>query len=316
MLNHYFKLSLHLSVFLYILLFFLSCKAFAVKNICIVTSKSIGPYNEAADGFRDVLNKAGYTKSNINIIFYDMKGKPENMSRIISEIEWKKPDVIYTIGTPATKDIIEKIENTPIIFSMVLNSKSYEFISKNRIGGVSIDIYIKDQIEIIKKVMPNIKKLGVLYDPVNNKDLIKQIEKLVFESGISIISQAVANNNEVSTAFRSISGKIDMLWLLPDTTVITSENVDYLINAATLLRIPVYGLSKAYVDKGALVALYVDYYDIGVQAGEIANTYFRHGKISFQNPDRIFSAINLKTARALNLKIPEFIVKSASYKVE
>jgi putative ABC transport system substrate-binding protein len=98
--------------------------------------------------------------------------------------------------------------------------------------------------------------------------------------------------------------RIDILWMLPDPTVITPAMVEYLFQFSFQYNVPIFSFADKYVEMGAVAALVVDPHDLGVQAGEIVKTLSAGRK----GPIRVYARnprlmINTKMAEKMGLKI-------------
>jgi putative ABC transport system substrate-binding protein len=115
-------------------------------------------------------------------------------------------------------------------------------------------------------------------------------------------------------ALRAIIPKIQALWLVPDSTVLTEDSLKFVMDTTLDSNVPVVGFSSELVRSGALVGLSVRYEDVGRQAGALARKILseqgRPVTITFP-PERLRLALNLKTARFLGIVIPPEVVSHA-----
>ncbi len=118
----------------------------------------------------------------------------------------------------------------------------------------------------------------------------------------------VYNREETVNAIKDLEGKIDAIWMVPDTTVVMPFSIKYMLLFSFRNKIPLFGLSDKYVKRGALLAVSFDATDMGRQAGELALQILK--KENDENSSLIFARalklfLNLKTAKIMGLKIPE-----------
>jgi putative ABC transport system substrate-binding protein len=131
--------------------------------------------------------------------------------------------------------------------------------------------------------------------------------------GISIVSEAVQTEQDVPQALNAIKGRIDALWLLPDSTVLTENTLDFLMSTTLEAHIPVVGFSAGLVHSGALVAAYVHYGDIGKQAARLSQQLVGQTSPSRLGtiipPERVQQSINQKSARFLSLSLTPDVLR-------
>ncbi len=111
-----------------------------------------------------------------------------------------------------------------------------------------------------------------------------------------------------------MKGKIDAFWMLPDLTVITPETVEYLLLFSLENTVPILTFAQKYVELGALLCVGIDAFDIGAQAGEMAEKILsgRDVKdVQWVDARKAVISINLKVARKLGITIDEKVIMKA-----
>lgn len=278
----------------------LSASAWATE-IIVVKSANLKPYNDALRGFKST------SKANIKeILLSEMNGL-----YLEKEIIRRNPDLILTVGEDALSQV-KDIRGIPIVFMMVSNP--YAILSgESNITGVSMNILAKKQVDMVLEVIPKVKRIGIIYDPNNTSQLVKEIQSS--SNGITIIAQRVNNSKEVPLIVKNLKGQyIDVIWLLPDITVITKETMEFMLIFSLENGIPILAFSDKYVENGSLMALDIDAVDIGLQAGEMANKILsgiNTSNIPIGSPRKAVLSLNLKTATKLSIAISEEVLKKA-----
>ena len=306
---------------LYMIVFLGKAEGFSstkLFNICVVKSLNIKPYNVALEGFLEVLQKKGYSEGeNLILNYYLIERRKEN---IIEEIRDKKPDLILTIGTEATQKIWQAgVADIPVVFSMVLGPVERGFVktrqkSGNNFTGASMDIPSNAQIKAIKSVIPQAKKIGVVYNPLETGKVVERTVSLVKRVGLELKAIAITSPKEVPDAITNLVNKIDVLWLVPDSTVVSEQSLPYILSRTLKNRIPVLGYAAYVVKKGALLGLSCDYEDIGRQAGELSLEILRGEKPSnlpITVPRRTLLSVNIKAAKRVEIEVPPHVLKEA-----
>jgi ABC-type uncharacterized transport system substrate-binding protein len=124
---------------------------------------------------------------------------------------------------------------------------------------------------MLKAVVPHVKRIGVLYNPIETGALVGPAAKEVAALGLELMAIPVTSPDRLQDGLRRLERHIDALWSVADSTVFASDRAIELLLRQTLhSKIPCMGLSPAFVKAGALLALAVDYQDVGGQCGEQA----------------------------------------------
>jgi putative ABC transport system substrate-binding protein len=227
-------------------------------HILVVQSTRVKPYEEAFRGFSRVCRHEA-----IRIVVSEVK---EN--EIHEFIREEQTRLIVAIGADALEQV-KLVRNIPILFLMVLNPTKIVQEAKN-ITGVLMTPSPVQQIDLIRKALPSVAKIGVLYDPVNLAKYVRQAADAARPLGLELVAREVRAPREVPGALLRLRGEIDALWMLPDPSVVSPETMEFFILFCGENRIPLITFSRKYVDMGALLALDVNPYDMGMQAGEMA----------------------------------------------
>ncbi|MFH1288757.1 MAG: ABC transporter substrate-binding protein [bacterium] len=281
------------------------CSADEQTAVAVIFSSDIEPYQQAWRSFKEFLDQK---KVALRVSKYNLKEKqPE---AICSEINKEKPDLVFTLGSAASKLAKEKIGDIPVLFCMVMDPQAV--IGLN-ITGVSMDIPAMMKLENIKRVLPDVKKIGLIY----SFKLTQQYEKILQASeelGFQIIGMEIASGKELHSALKEMSHQIDCFLMIPDPEIYFPQSVKYLLLESLRNKFKVVGLSSFYTKAGALVSFDCDYKDLGRQAGKIALRIFNGEKpndIKFIIPGKIKVSINLITAERLGIEISQDIIKEA-----
>ncbi len=277
--------------------------AHAQTKIAIVKSKNIAAYNEAVTGFTNALKSR-----NANATYDEY---PVTTTNLIGTLKTTKPDIIYTLGTSATKTVSKAITTTPVVFAMVMDPRGAG-IQGSHVTGASLDIPANLLIQSLKRTLPDARNVGVIYNVAENNDFITTAKKTAQNLGLNLKPYAVKSSKEIPD-MKDLD--IDALWMIPDTLVCKTANVESIFLASLKHKIPVMGISSSYAKAGAIMAVSCDYKDIGAQAGEIAHMILngtKPGSIAISYPRKTKLYLNLAVADRLKIKIPGNIVSEAA----
>lgn len=294
------------------LLCIISALSFCAVNdgvtIAILKSRDIEPYNIAMQSTITALQEKGIK---VNIIMYDMTTGED----IIQWLKSARPDVILSIGTESTKSIHGSVRDTPIVFSMVLDPAGNGFINPaDNITGVAMDISPVEQFEALKSILPNVKRVGIVYNPENTGSIIEEAMTCMDKFGLQFITRQVNTNKEVPDVLEKLIGKVDILWAVPDSTVFSPMAYEHILLFSLRNKIPIMGFSPNFVRAGALFTLSCDYEDIGKQTGEIIAAILNGDKsydIPVAFPRKTLLILNARCAEVMGIEIPEDVFKKA-----
>jgi putative ABC transport system substrate-binding protein len=223
--------------------------------MAVVVSADIKPYREVLQGLREAA-RCGIQEVALR------DGDPlERISSI-------SPDVVVAIGTDAFRKV-RPLRDLPLVHVMVIPSEAKSVRSANR-SGVSMDIAPATWFATMKRLFPNVKRVGVPYNPENTGAFVSEAQRAAREAGIDLVTRDVRGPDDVPQALTGMNA-IDVLWMLPDPTVAAPPMVEHLIRHSIRYRVPIMTFSKKYLDMGAVASLDVDPRDMGLQAGELAN---------------------------------------------
>ena len=125
------------------------------------------------------------------------------------------------------------------------------------------------QFQAFKSVVPSLKKVGLVYSDETSSLLAAEMKKASSKSGLMLVEKKVASDKEVPNAIRNLKGQIDGLYLPPDRTVAKRDAFQFIALFTFENNLPFMAPTGRFVKKGALVALMIDYEEVGKQAGKI-----------------------------------------------
>ena len=307
------KSHIYTALIIVLLIFFHSAEcAYAEKTAIVIKSQDLSAYNEVIKGFQKQC-----LRNNINIMtVYDLKGKMKIGNKIVRKIRREKPDIVLTIGVLAATVAKGEIKDIPIIFCMVINHARFQLAGPN-ITGISTEIAIEDQLKGYRSILGPLKNIGIIYDPSKTGNIIENAEVEMKHHGVNLYKFEVTSSKMIPEAMENLIGKIDALWLLPDSTVVTRKSFGLIKTKTLENKVPLLCTSDVFVKAGALAAVFADYKYIGTQAAHLANELFgmpSPSSLGIVNPHSLKLAINTDTAEKLGLnleaaqRLPQIIV--------
>jgi putative ABC transport system substrate-binding protein len=258
-------------------------------DVVVVKSADLKPYRDALRGFKDASS-------------CDVSETELNDDRDLDKIRRKRPDVVLAIGTTAFKKL-RTLDTVPVVYVMAVLAEADRALPPN-ISGVSMEIAPAAYLAAMKQVFPAAKRVGLLYDPRNMQTFVGEASREAAAAGLELTNRPVPDPAGLAAALGSMRDAIDILWVLPDPTVVTPETIDYLLRFSIQYNIPLFAFSKKYIEMGAIASLDADPFDMGAQAADLANSIVAGGKGAvrlYARKTRL--SINRKAANKMGVKI-------------
>lgn len=273
----------------------------SAEEIVVVKSSGIKPYNDALDGFRRTCR---CTVRELNL----PETGQNNIQEKILEIG---PDAVLAIGMDALNGV-GKIDNLPIFYTM-LTELTPEFAEKRKkYSGTNMDILPETYLGYMARLFPKARRIGIIYSKRNTGQFLSEALAISNSMGFEIIAREVSTPARVPAVIESMKGKIDIFWMLPDTDVITSETVDYILLFSFQNNVPIFSFSNKYVKMGALASLSIDPVALGAQTGTLVAKELDKGVVEnhvHMRPQKVLLSVNKKIAAKFGLPLGDEIVK-------
>jgi len=273
------------------------------NNILIVLGHNIQPYLKAAEGVNYTLSSKLTAQKSIQPFSLHLLTPESNqitVDEIHREILNNNSDLILAIGTNAllaAKDATQ----LPIIYLMVPQPKKL-IQGYSNITGINMEIEPSLVLRAISVQFPKVKNIGLLYDPSHNHKIIRNTASLSQQQ--KLITIPVTSSEEVPSIILQYKGLVDALWLVPDSTVITDENLESLALFSLENRVPIIAFARKYLKKGAVMSVSADPFSMGKEAGNLAVTILQGVDAVTERPrstQGIVVDINESIMRILNI---------------
>lgn len=195
-------------------------------------------------------------------------------SQIANRYVQSDADMILALGTPAAQAAQRYTTKIPIVFGAITDPveiglvETLEYPGKNITGSSDKWPYEK-QFEMIKKLLPNVKNIGIVYNPseANSENAMRDIRRIVVQMGLRLNEVSVTNSIEVYTAAQSIVRKSDIFFAPADNTVLSA--LDAYLKVAKQYHIPLFVGDEGSVEKGGIATYGPDYYELGLETGKL-----------------------------------------------
>jgi len=270
-------------------------------EVAVLQSAKLEAFNQVVGGFRENFPQAA--------VFYLPEGGADQEA-VLEQLRERNPAVILAVGGPAAAVLKERFKNVSIVYCMISDPRRFNLSGAN-VAGVVLKIRTQDQFQLFKKAFPTLSRIGLIYDPAVSGEVVAEARTLAKGFGFLLVERLINKPGEIADAVKDIIWEVDALWMIPDSTVVSKESFQYLLESSIEKKIPLLVFSEGFVKSGALLALAPDYPVIGRQAGSLVQKI-----IEGQSPGAIppvYSqgavAINLHTAKTLGISISPEVMK-------
>nr|WP_277816488.1 ABC transporter substrate binding protein [Mariprofundus sp. KV] len=291
-----------------LLLLLLPVSALA-KEVVVLLDPNIRPYVEALAGFKST------SDANTRIFARKEDGDLSDERAMIGAIRARKPDQILVIGSEAMRALAGEVTDIPILFVMVLNPRDRLKVMPGNMTGVSMSVAPERQMKVLSQLLPEVKRVAVVYDPEQSQDLINRGKKACLSVNQQLFAREVGSPAEaVEQAKLLLSENHTAYWMIPDQLMRARDVVRYLFFTAREQNRPLIGLSDKYVRAGALFAFTVQNETLGQQVAELSNRMLAEGKKGHHPIEMARDAdlsINLKVASEMGITVPEVLLRQA-----
>jgi len=277
--------------------------------------------DKAYQGFKDTLLDAGIKEEQIT--FKNANGDQSNCTTIADKLVNDGSDLIYAIATPALQAVANKTTEIPVVGSAVTNFEVAGVVKSNdkpetNVTGASDLNPVKEQIELLKTILPNAKKIAVFYNG-SEANSVYQGELAVNaakEAGLEATIETVSESNEIQQKTESLVGKYDAVYIPTDNLL--AENMSTVAQVANEHKLPTIVGENGMCEQGGLATLSLDYYTVGVNAGKQALAILKGESkpqdmaISVVDAKDCKYYVNTTTAKKLGITIPDEINSKAT----
>ena len=295
-----------------------SARAQQARKVPRIGYLSTGP---TLQQFRQRMRELGYVEEK-NVLFEDRYaegGKLDRLPDLAAELVRMKVDVIVTTGTPAIQAAKQATTTIPIVMANVSDPVAAGFVaSLARPGGnitglsnLAPDLAGK-RLELLKETLPKLTRVAYIWDPSNPSlaRISREAQAAARELGITLQSLEVRNAEELGSAFEAaIRERAGALWVpAPMVSPYRRGITDF----AGKTHLPLIYETRQYVeDAGGLMSYGPDFGDLDRRAATYVDKILKGAKpadLPVEQPTKFELVINLKTAKALGLTIPQSVL--------
>jgi len=292
-------------------------------TVGIAEFAEVASLDNCRKGFLKGLADEGITEgTNLTVLYENANADGSTCTQISNDFLTKKVDLICAIATPMAQSAYSAAKGkVPVIFTAVTDPIAAELAKQDgtpvgEITGTSDKLPVEAQLKMIRKMLPDAKKIGILYttSEVNSVSAVAEYKSLAPQYDFEIIESGIAASPDIALAADNLLTKVDCITMLTDNTVVASLPV--ILKKAGDKKIPVFGSEVEQVKNGCLASEGLEYVGLGEQTGKMAAQVLKGekkaGEINFETVKDASFYGNNKVAENLGIAIPDELKKNAA----
>jgi putative ABC transport system substrate-binding protein len=275
--------------------------ALFAEEIVLIKSQDISIYREAQQGFQSVY------PGPVSVL--DLAGNSDE--GLLLPLKKRPKTIIVAMGLLAARTVQEYLPNHSMVFSMLFDPDRFSLLGENR-TGITLQMDPHLLLSKIRTLFPTARKIGILFDPQKTARLVQQAKEAATKQEVTLIAMPVPTEQALPNIARELIDQVDLLWAIPDSTVITPLSLEFLLLLAFEKQVPTIAFSKDLVKRGMVVGFSPDYKAIGEETAQLA-LLMRSGKrdIPVRSAPKMLLSLNLTTARKIGITWDPSILEKA-----
>lgn len=230
------------------------------------------------EGIKEGLADEGLEEGkNLKLLFQNGQGDQSKLNTMSQQLVQDKADVLVGIATPAAQALDNNVKkkDIPIVLGAITDPKGAGLVASNdkpgaNITGVSDQPPVGEIIQLAKKLLPNAKKVGMLYSSseMNSQFQVAEATKKAESLGLEVVNKPVATTNEVAQTVQVLAQEVDFVFIPLDNTI--ANAMETVSQEATKQKLPVFPSVETMVEQGGVATVGISQKELGVQTGKMA----------------------------------------------
>lgn len=266
------------------------------SRVAVVVSKKIRPYLQVMEG---VVAQISNRVSNPDLLFLD----PENSQvrdQVFRRLKDSAYDLVCAVGQESAALVWQPGVPGKKMYAAVLDPETVPELPADACG-ISLRIPVTQQIEAIARTFPDVTRVGLLFNPANNGWFFDAARQASRDLDLEIVPLRVDDRSRIASLVKQQLGRIDLVWMIPDQTIISEKIIHYVIQQALYQNTGVIGYNPFFIRSGALFSFEFDYRELGRQAGEKLIALMDTGTCP-EGPPEYITVVNEKMAGKLQVR--------------
>lgn len=283
-----------------------------------------GSLDNCREGFLEGLKEAGIEEGkNLKVNYDNAQADTGTAGTIADSYVSKKVDLICAIATPSAMSAYNAAMSAdiPVVYTAVSDPVGAGLANEDgsnagNITGSCDLLPVDEQLKMIRKMLPDAKKIGILYttSEANSVSTIKEYKKVCDQYGFEIVDTGINTLADVDMAAADLVGKVDCICNLTDNTVV--QALQTVIEKANSKKIPVFGSEIEQVKAGCVAAMGIDYFELGKNTGAMAAKILK-GEATAKDTEYIKTAdsalyVNTEAADKIGMELDKDYIADAA----
>lgn len=295
------------------------------KSVAVTAIVEHPALDAVRDGVQAALKAEGFESGkNLKWQYQSAQGNTGTAAQIARKFVGDKPDAIVAIATPSAQAVVAATKTVPVVFSAVTDPVAAKLVkswepSGTNVTGVSDLLALDKQMDLVKQIVPGAKRVGMVYNPgeANSVVVVKELQKLLPTMGMTLVEAAAPRSVDVSSAARSLIGKVDVIYTSTDNNVVSAYEA--LVKVGQDAKIPLVASDTDSVKRGAVAAYGINYRDLGEQTGRMVASILKGtpaGSIKPEVSTKMELFVNPGAAEKQGIKLSDALIKEAAQVVQ
>lgn len=270
----------------------------AEDAVAVLLSREIAPYVSMVEGLESRLGNLPVQR-----FFLDEQGKPYSLGDRGAKLDPSQYAAFVAVGPEALRYLLPRAGSVPLVYGMVLSPENVMGAADKSVCGVSLNIPVKDQLTAIRQHVPAVARLGVLFDPENNRAWFEDARIVATAMGLELVPLRV-NRQSAKLDIIGDFSSLGTILFIPDKSIISKAVIQHVIKQAVLHRTPVVGYNQFFYDSGAALSFIIDYPMVGQQVAAQVLQLLAGGKCQGTTAPNFAVKVNDDAWRVLNITPP------------
>jgi putative ABC transport system substrate-binding protein len=292
-------------------------KTYKLGILQLIPHPTLDTFRKAA--IQELAQKGFVEGKNLTIDYQNAQGNVNTAATIASKFVSDGDDAIFCITTPACIASAKATSTIPVVFGYVTDPIAGGLVTRldhpgANVTGVIASVPVDGQMDLIRKILPTARTVGAIWNPgePNSRSVVNQMKTYASHNGMTIIDANVSTSAEVSTAAKSLVGRVNAIFIPGDNTA--ESALPAVIQVCQTNKIPLFTADNSDVDQGTLAAYGFFAQDLGRQQGDMLARILggqKPGNTNVEQPARFEVVVNLRAAQLMGVTIPDSVVQSA-----
>lgn len=260
-------------------------------DVLVLLSRRNPAYDEVLKGFRFE------QKTSLRLLVladYD----EIDIVRIVRE---DRPRLVLALGDAALA-ATRKVQSTPVVALMALGIH-HRNSSQPNLTGIGMYTPPEQYISMFRTLKT--RRVGIIFNPAKSGWYLRNARQAAEESGIELVTREVSAPRETIGKLSALAGKVDAVWMLPDSTAVTHETAEAYFHFGQQQGIPVVSFAATYLGLGAAAVLEIDRVELGRQADAMVAALLKGDSIPLAFPNGVTVRTNASVLRRLGSSFTE-----------